>query len=96
MLSFRIYLSTILLCCLQKAMCIFLQSLGKPGMSMTLSLLRDFILSVPLILLLPTSFGVVGPLYSAPVADVLSLLTAVFLMRRAFREMRAPDALEAL
>ena len=95
-LSFRIYLSTILLCCLQKAICIFLQALGKPGMSMTLSLLRDFILSVPLILLLPTAFGVVGPLYSAPVADVLSLLVAALMVRRTFREMNAMPVCQTL
>ena len=67
-MSFRIFLSMMLLCCVQKSTSIFLQALGKPIMSMTLSLLRDFILSVPLILILPGVFdlGVVGPLYSGP------------------------------
>lgn len=45
-LAFRIFLSTILLCCIQKATSIFLQSIGKPVMSLTLSLLRNFILSL--------------------------------------------------
>lgn len=52
-LAFRIYLSTMLLCCLHKAASIFLQSLGKPVQAMALSLLRDFVLCVPMILLFP-------------------------------------------
>ena len=51
---------------------------------MTLSLLRDFISSVPLILILPGVFdlGVVGPLYSGPIADIISFLVAVVMMVR--------------
>ncbi|WP_148410743.1 MATE family efflux transporter [Murimonas intestini] len=88
-LAFRIFLSTILLCCIQKATSIFLQSIGKPVMSLTLSLLRDFILSVPLILLLPHVFpsGVMGPLYSAPVADVISLIVAAVMMCRVWKTL---------
>ena len=86
-LAFRIYLCTIIFCCVQKATSIFLQSLGKPVMSLGLSLLRDFILSIPLILLFPRFFGVVGALYSAPVADVISLIVVVFMMRSVYKEL---------
>ena len=79
-LSFRIFLSTVLLCCVVKSTSIFLQSLGKPVMSMSLSLLRDFILSVPLVLCLPMAFGVTGPLYSGPIADVVSFIVAVVMI----------------
>lgn len=76
--AFRIYLSTILLCCVHKAVSIFLQSLGKPVQSMVLSLLRDFVLCVPMILLFPAFVepGVMGPLYSGPVADVITFVAA--------------------
>ncbi|MGL4791397.1 MAG: MATE family efflux transporter, partial [Anaerotignaceae bacterium] len=67
-LAFRIYLFTILLCCIQKATSIFLQSMGKPAMSMGLSLLRDIVLIIPVVIILAKSFGVVGLLYSAPIA----------------------------
>ena len=90
-LSFRIFLSTIALCCVQKACSIFLQSLGKPGMSMFLSLLREFILSVPLALALPMAFGVTGALYSAPVADVISFVAAVLCIRHTFRMLRKEE-----
>ena len=81
-LSFRIYLSTILFCCLQKASSIFLQSIGKPIMAMTLSLLRDFIFIVPLVLLLPrlNDLGVIGPLFAAPVSDTAAFIVTVIMM----------------
>ncbi|WP_338049752.1 hypothetical protein [Pseudoflavonifractor phocaeensis] len=71
-----------MLCCIHKAVSIFLQSLGKPVQAMTLSLLRDFILCVPMILAFPLLVepGVMGPLYSAPIADVITLLVAGVMM----------------
>lgn len=88
-LSFRIFLSTLTLCCVQKATSIFLQSLGKPVMSMSLSLLRDFILSVPLVLLLPLTFGVIGPLYSGPIADLVSFAVTAVMMVCVFKKLPA-------
>lgn len=81
-MAFRIYLSTVVLCCLQKAISIFLQSLGKPASSMGLSLLRDFFMSVPLAILLPMAFGVTGTLYSAPIGDVVSFIVAIIIVIR--------------
>ncbi|MGL5259527.1 MAG: MATE family efflux transporter [Lachnospiraceae bacterium] len=86
-LAFRIYLFTILLCCIQKATSIFLQSIGKSGMSMTLSLLRDIVIVVPAAIIFATQQGVTGILYSAPVADVLSMFFVVFMMKRVFKEL---------
>lgn len=87
-LAFRIFLCTIILCCVQKATSIFLQALGKPFMSLGLSLLRDFILSVPLTIFLPRIFGVTGALYSAPIADAVSIFVVVIMMVRVFKELR--------
>lgn len=86
-IAFRIYLCTIILCCIQKATSIFLQSLGKSFLSLSLSLLRDFILSVPLILLLPKMFGITGTLYSAPIADIISCIAVVCIMLSVFKEL---------
>ena len=93
-LSFRIYLACILLCCVQKATSIFLQSLGKPVLSMSLSLLREFVLSVPLILLLPQLVkpGVVGPLYAGPIADIISFLVAVIMASVTLKNLSQPTA----
>lgn len=83
--SFRIFLCTILLCCIQKSTSIFLQALGKPYLAMGLSLLRDFVLSVPLVLILPRFLGIMGPLYSAPVADIVSVGAVLLIMPRVLK-----------
>ena len=93
--AFRIFLCTILLCCVQKATSIFLQAMGKPVLSMSLSLLREFILSVPLALLLPRAFGVIGALYSAPIADVVSVAAAAVIMVRVYRELGGQERRQA-
>lgn len=93
-LSFRIYLCTIVFCCIQKSTSIFLQSLGKPIQSLGLSLLRDFILSVPLVLLLPKAFGLMGTLYSAPAADVVSLIAAIAIMLPVLRRLAEQEKKE--
>lgn len=85
--TFRIFLSTIILTTVVKSTSIFLQSLGKPVLSLGLSLLRDFILSVPLILILPKMFGIMGPLFSAPIADIITLIVTVAIMFKVFKSL---------
>ena len=87
-LCFRIFLSGILLCCIQKSGSIFLQSIGKPVQSTILSMSRDVIFFVPALLLITPRFGVVGMLWAAPVADVLAGGLTVFLIVREFRNMQ--------
>ncbi|MFI3166172.1 MAG: MATE family efflux transporter [Bacillota bacterium] len=88
---FRIFLATIVLCCVQKSSSIFLQALGKPVLSLGMSLLRDFMLLVPLIILLPRAFGLIGTLYSAPIADVVSLIAVVIVMKKVMGELKTAD-----
>ena len=90
-LTFRIFLCTIPLCCVQKATSIFLQALGKPVLSMTLSLLRDFILSVPLTVLLCKGLGVTGALYSAPIADIITFVVLIAIMVPVYRTLNKPS-----
>ena len=86
-LSFRIFLSMIILTCIQKSTSVFLQSLGKPVMAMGLSLLRDFVLSVPLAIFLPVFFGVEGALLSAPVADIVTTVAVVLMSINVVKEL---------
>lgn len=87
-MAFRIFLCTIPLCCVQKAGSIFLQSLGRPLEAMSLSLLREIVLSIPLAILLPMFFGVTGALYSAPVADVISCTITVVILTRVMGKLK--------
>ena len=86
-LAFRIYLCTIIFACVQKATSIFLQSIGKPVMAMSVSLIRDFVVSIPLVLILPRYFGVVGALFSAPIADIISLILVITFMVIIFKKL---------
>lgn len=88
---FRIFLATITLCCVQKASSIFLQALGKPVLSLGMSLLRDFVLLVPLIILLPYYYGLIGTLYSAPIADVVSLIVVIFVMKKVLSGLKTEE-----
>lgn len=91
-MAFRTYLCTIVLCCIQKAASIFLQALGKPILSMGLSLLRDFVLSVPLVLSLPRLFGIKGILYSAPIADIISFIAVIGVVFYVFSHLKEDKA----
>lgn len=87
-MAFHTFLCTIPLCCVQKAGSIFLQSLGQPLEAMSLSLLREIVLSIPLAILLPMFFGVTGALYSAPVADVVSCTITVVILTRVMGKLK--------
>ena len=59
----------------------FFQSIGKPRVSIFLSISRQLLFLVPAVCLLPYFFSLEGIWYAMPVADVLStILTAIMLM----------------
>lgn len=86
-LCFRIYLSGILLCCIQKASSIFLQSIGKPIQATLLSLSREVILQLPLIIILASIYGVTGMLWAAPIADVVATALTILLISLEYKKI---------
>jgi putative MATE family efflux protein len=52
----------------------YFQSTGQPLKASILSMLRQLVLLIPLILILPLSFGLEGILYAGPVADITSMI----------------------
>lgn len=96
-LSFRIYLGGILLCCIQKASCIFLQSIDKPYKAMTLSLMRDVILLVPGVCILGLCGNLYSMLWAGPIADIGSFLVTLILVSvecRKIKKMPLEDVVE--
>lgn len=75
-LTFRCYLSCILLTCITKATSIFFQAIGKPITSTLIAMLRDLIFLVPLVLVMTSNWGITGLLWSAPISDVLDMIVA--------------------
>ena len=64
----------------QTVIAVYLQAIGKPVMSAVLSLARQIIFFVPAALLLPRAFGVVGVLWTGPVADGLAFIMSLALL----------------
>ena len=60
----------------------FFQSIGMAKISIVLSLLRQLLLLLPLLILLPPYFGIDGVWMSMPVSDTLSALLAFVVMSR--------------
>lgn len=86
--AFRIYLSMMVLACINKAVFIYLQSLGKALLSTGLSMIREVVFGVGFALLLPRFWGLDGVLYSMPVSDILTFLISAAAIALTYRELR--------
>ncbi len=91
----RIYLSLVIFTCLQKACAMFLQSIGYAKAAVPLSVLRDVLLIV-LAILMPMRMGIMGILWSAPVADLIAIVITALVVIRVWKGMdvtgdTAPD-----
>lgn len=84
---FRVYLSMIVLACINKGTFIFLQSLGKAVASTLLSMAREIVFGVGLVLLLPQFFQLDGVIYSMPAADVLTAILSAVVLVRTYRSL---------
>ncbi|MDR1773993.1 MAG: MATE family efflux transporter [Clostridioides sp.] len=66
----------------------FIQSIGKAKISMILSLLRQVILLIPLLIFLPKIFGLDGVWFSQPIADVTSTIITIIVVIKELRLQR--------
>ena len=91
--AFRIYLCSTMLICYVRTTSIFLQDLGKAWKSILLSLMRDFIIILPSLMILAYSTNIVGMLWAPLITDIVSTIVAVVFMWIEFRKMnKAPTA----
>lgn len=65
----------------------FFQSIGSAGKSIMISLSRQLVFLIPLLILLPRIFGVEGVWYSTPISDFMSAVLSVILVRRYFKKI---------
>ena len=84
---FRIFLFFTWLNCMQPITSTFFTSIGKPIKGVFLSLTRQILFFLPLLLVLPIFFGIDGIVYTGPIADVLSGVVAIFMAVFEFRAM---------
>ena len=66
-------------------------ALGQAKISLFIAVLRKLILLIPLALILPLGFGVMGVYYAEPISDVLSATTATILFLMNINKILASD-----
>lgn len=85
---FRIFLFFTWVNCLQPITSTFFTSIGKPIKGVFLSLTRQIIFFLPLLILLPMFFGINGIIYTGPIADFLAAAVTIIMAAAEFREMK--------
>lgn len=86
--SFRIYLLGFFLIGFQIVSSNFFQAIGYPLVSTFLILTRQTIFLIPLLIILPMYFGIIGALFAGPIADITSVILTFFVTRKKILEMR--------
>ncbi len=84
---FRIYLFCTWLNFLQPIISNFFTAIGKPKSGALLSLTRQIILLLPLILILPLFFGIEGIMFAGPIADGTAAAIAVIMITKEMKRM---------
>ncbi|WP_281532002.1 MATE family efflux transporter [Anaerocolumna aminovalerica] len=66
----------------------FFVGTGQAGKSLFIALLRKVILLIPMAIILPNFFGVMGVFYSEPIADLISASTSGFLLFYSLKKLK--------
>ena len=89
---FRVFLFFTILNFLQPITSTFFTSIGKAIKGIFLSLTRQVLFLIPLVLILPRFMGIDGILYAGPISDAVAVLVAVGMVMVEFRGMRKLEA----
>ena len=82
---FRIFLFFTFLNFMQPITSNFFTAIGKPKRGMFLSLTRQILFLLPLLLILPLIFGIDGLIYAGPIADFAAGMVAIILIVKELR-----------
>lgn len=86
---FRIFMLAAFINGIQPITANFFTAIGKPIKGLFMSLTKQLIFLVPLILTLSALFGVEGVLYAGPIADTAAFTLAVIFIRREFKLLKS-------
>ena len=89
---FRIYLCMMPLACVNKAAFIFLQAMGKAVASTALSMIREIVFGVGLVLVLPLVWGLDGVIISMPAADILAFIASAIVIIYTYRTLKKDES----
>ena len=70
----------------------YFQSVGKPIKAVILSLSRQIIFQIPIMLILPIFIGITGVMYTYPLADIASITLATILLARELKFLKKLEA----
>lgn len=66
---------------------IYFQAIGKPKITMFLTLSRQVIFLIPLVIILSKVFGGIGPWIASPIADFLSFVVTVIMVKKEMKNL---------
>jgi Na+-driven multidrug efflux pump len=89
---FRIYLFFTIVNFLQPITATFFTSIGKAFKGAVLSLTRQILFLLPLIIILPLFMGIDGILYAAPIADFAAMVVTIIMAAVEFKNMSRLEA----
>ena len=84
----RVFLMALFLDAIQPIASNFFTSIGKATKGILLSLTRQVIFLLPLLILLPIFFGLDGAMYAGPLADLVAAVLSGIMVAREFQKMR--------
>lgn len=84
---FRIFMFFTFLNGIQPLTANFFTSIGKSTRGILLSMTRQLIFLIPLVVIFPMFMGIDGVIYAGPAADAAAGILAIYMVRREFRQM---------
>lgn len=66
----------------------FFTSIGKAFKGAFIAMTRQIIFLLPLIIILPTIFGIDGVMYAGPIADAMALIVTILFIRREIKNIK--------
>ena len=91
---FRIFLFGICICFMQPISSNFFTSIGKAYKGIFLSLTRQIIFLLPLLLVLPLFMGIDGIMYAGPLADFAAFFTCTIMVIIEFKKINNLDSID--
>ena len=70
----------------------FFTSIGKAKLGMIVSLTRQLLFLLPLILILPVFMGIDGVMYAGPIADLAAAVITIWFVFRQFQDMKQKES----
>ena len=89
---FRIYLFFVFIGNIQPLSSNFFAAIGKPGKGTFLSLTRQIIFLLPLLVIFPRFMGIDGIMYAGPVADFLAAAIAAVMLYKEMKRLNSVNA----